>query len=502
VGINPGGAVAQTRFIPQHFKPICVDWLMKRKIPVMARMAISSVLFLAPAICWAQQSSSNADQEAQIEKVPEFVWKQSLPIAWGDPKILPIGGTEIRELVAFDNKLFAANGYWMDTARADPALPGAQILRLDSADSHWQVDLELTDRIPLGLRKYQAISTLEKVRLTTDSAGRALADPVDLLLAGVWNRAVGLDVFSRGVGSGWSKIPIPGQEDVPRGTQVRAFSLHKDQITGIDIVFAGATNAIFTGTYDGEHHQIVWNAQPEWRGHFADDPDGPKGRVSCFVECGGKLYAAAYDTIYERSDGKSPAWRKVFQTTIHAQSNRVTGFRGLTCIRDSSGSADVLLVGVEDNPVRIYRIDPHKIDAGGEFSGTLDLNVSAFLTKALGTDATYGIVAYNNMTKYPDAAKADCSLLIGLETATPRAARMVAGRHNPNAYYLVRDCNGGYFLREICDLQIKPKPMLESVRTLAVSPFPSDPAGTVYAGGFDANGTAAHNTAWLYKGLP
>ena len=34
--------------------------------------------------------------------------------------------------------------------------------------------------------------------------------------------------------------------------------------------------------------------------------------------------------------------------------------------------------------------------------GTLELNVSSFLTKALGTETTYAIVAYNNMTKYPD----------------------------------------------------------------------------------------------------
>jgi hypothetical protein len=34
------------------------------------------------------------------------------------------------------------------------------------------------------------------------------------------------------------------------------------------------------------------------------------------------------------------------------------------------------------------------------------------------------------------------------------------------------------------------------------SPFPTDPPGTVYAGGFDTDGNPVHNTAWLYKGVP
>ena len=57
-------------------------------------------------------------------------------------------------------------------------------------------------------------------------------------------------------------------------------------------------------------------------------------------------------------------------------------------------------------------------------------------------------------------------------------------------------------MREIRDKQITPEPQLVSVRTLAVTPFSSDPPGTVYAGGFDANHNPVHNTAWLYKGVP
>jgi hypothetical protein len=466
-------------------------------------VALASLLFLVSSGCWAQQWGQVRSQEAQIPGTPDFVWKQSLPIRWGDPGINSIGGTELRALVVFDQKLFAAVGYWMDAETANPALPGAQVLRLDGPGAEWQVDLELHDRNPLGLRTHMAISTLEKVRFSTDGAGRQLAAPIDLLLAATFKRGVGLDVFSRATGSSpWSRISLPGEEQAPRGTQIRAFSLHKDQITGADIVFVGATHAIFAGTYDGEHRNIAWNSLPEWEGDPAGPPSG-RARVARIADCNGKLYATSAGTIYERSDGRSPTWKKVFETTIHSDNSKVTGLRGLTCIRDSSRSSDVLLVGVEDNPARIYRIDPHQTDPAGGYKATLELDVSAFLTAALGRETTYAIVPYNKMIEYPDPAGGCLRLLLGLEAITPQAPETFGKQHfNPHGYYLVRDCNGTYALREIRDLQIVPPPELVAVRTLAVSPFQSDPAGTVYAGGFDANFNPVHNTAWLYKGVP
>jgi hypothetical protein len=392
----------------------------------------------------------------------------------------------------------------MDTAKDNPALPGAQVLSLNGPDARWQVDLDLKDRTPAGLRSYQAISTLEKVHFTTDGDGHMLAAPVDLLLAGVWKRGTGLDVFTRVAGSGphvWSRTQIPGQENCPRGTQVRAFAMHRDQVTGADMVFAGVTNAIvISGVYNSRTHSIEWSAQPELQGQF-DNTTGGKVRVSGFATCNGKLYAAAYDAIYERTDGNQPTWRKVYVTTIHAQSDRVTGFRGLTSIPDPSGTGEVLLVTVEDNPCRIYRIDPYMTDSAGMYRGNREINVSDFLTRELGTKATYAIVAYNDMTAYPGPGNDCVGLLMGLEVNTPKLSTSFY-RHGPDAQYLIRDREGRYALREICDLQISPKPILVSVRTMIMSPFPSDPLGTVYAGGFDANGDPVHNTAWIYKGVP
>jgi hypothetical protein len=464
-------------------------------------LAVCGFLLLAPVASWAQQPLPGVESDRQNSL--DFVWKQSLPIRFGDPRITSIGGTEVRALALFDNKLFAAVGYWRDSERWTPSLPGAQVLRLDGPDAEWKVDLELADRTPSEMRKYLAISNLVSVRVKTDGNGKDLAEPVDLLLAGVWKRGLGLDVFSRRTGAGfypWTKLSIGGQEDDLRGVHVRSFAVHKDRETGVDIIFAGAANAIFTGTYVQSEKRIVWNSKPEWQGEFFGKP-GPLGRVSSFAECNGKLYAAVFGGIYERLDGPSPTWKKVFAIAI--RSTHVTGLRGLTSIRDPSGGGEFLLAGVEDNPALIYRIDPPVGDDAGDYRGSLELNVSQFLTQALGTKATYAGIAYNDTTAYPDPDGRCSRLLIGLEVITPGAPGTFGPKHfSPNAYYLVRNCNGGYALREIEDKQIDPKPELVAVRALALSPFATDPAGTIYAGGFDTNDVEVHNTAWLYKGIP
>jgi hypothetical protein len=467
---------------------------------------LRTTIFVAVGLMFVSQFYSlGPSVKSRINSNSPLIWKQSLPIRSTDPAIGRIGGTEVRSLVAFDNKLFAAIGYWMDSESENPALPGAQVLRLDDPGAEWQVDLELNNQTQLGRRRYLAISTLTEIRFTTDRLGRALADPVHLLLAAVWKRGPGLDVFSRQAGSAissWMKMTIPGQEFAPIGSQIRAFIMHKDEVTNEDILFAGATDAVFVGRYDGEQRNIAWQSQPEWKRVSTVEPSA-SARVASFTNCNGKLFLTASNSIYERIDGNSPTWRKVFETTIHVPNSRITGLRGLTCIRKPSESPNLLLVSVEDNPARIYRIDPSETGPAGEYHATLELDVSSFLSENIGTRTTYAIVAYNNMMEYDPAARGCFGLLMGLEAITPDAPLWFGKQHfSPHAYYLERDCDGSYTLGKIRDFQIEPEPQLVSVRTLLVSPFRSDPAGTVYAGGFDTNYNPVHNTAWIYKGIP
>jgi hypothetical protein len=468
-----------------------MNWLSKTLV---------STLLLAPVPCCAQPAAA---APSETEHLPQFIWKRSLPVIFGDPSVNAIGGTEVRALARFDNKLFAAIGYWKDSEEKNSALPGAQVLRLDDANSQWQVDFELSERSPWQplLRRYYAFSVLDAVRFRTDDRGRQLDQPADLLLAGVWSRYPGLDAYSRASGSGpWTQISIPGQESATSHSQIRAFVLHRDRVTGIENVFAGASNAIFVGGYNRESLKIVWSPTPEWQGALYGTSHA---RVMSFAECNGKLYATIYNAIYERSDGPFPAWKKIFEASMRSQNINISGFRGLTCIPNPSGAGEVLLVSLEDQDARIYRIEPDEMDASGQSKATLELDISSFLTRALATETSFVIAAYNEMTIYPDPTGACPYILMGVEAKTPRYPQTF-GKQNfyPYGLYLVRDCKGDYSVRKLRDLAINPEPQLHSVRAIVISPFASDLPGTLYAGGFDANDNPVHNTAWLYKGIP
>ena len=155
-------------------------------------------------------------------------------------------------------------------------------------------------------------------------------------------------------------------------------------------------------------------------------------------------------------------------------------------------------MAVESKPFRILRIEPKQGHVAHE-----EIDVSSFLAQRWGTFVGYGIAAYNDMTAYVDPRRPRCpSVLIGFESTTRFAANGVGenGKH-PWAHYLVRDCNGFYGMRTIAD-PANFDADLVATRTMIVSPFATDPPGTLYAGGFDAGNMTAHNTAWLYRGRP
>ncbi len=72
----------------------------------------------------------------------------------------------------------------------------------------------------------------------------------------------------------------------------------------------------------------------------------------------------------------------------------------------------------------------------------------------------------------------------------------------PTPSFLIRHCDGVYGFRTIVDPSITPAPPLLSTRALAASQFSGDPAGTLYGGGYDAHNEPAHNTDWVYRGIP
>jgi len=448
---------------------------------------------------------------AQREDTGSFdmQWQRSLPVDQRDTGIGVIGGTEVRSLVGMNNKLYAGIGYWSDAKEDDPQLPGGQVLVLDSPGSKWKVDLSLDERVKsgpqAGKRRYFAIAMLYGATFRSDLDGHKLAKPVQMLLAGVWDRLGQLQVLSKTADSAsWSASDIASDSN-SRHAEIRSFFVYRDKITNIEHAFAGARinydpqpARIYCGGFDPAAGKIRWNETAEaWAKDTPslDMTTKASSRITAFAECNGKLYASVYNMIFERQDGPHPSWKLVFKFTPQQPfGNGSSGFRGLSVVLDPTGTRQMLLVSLEHRPCRILRIDPRN------FQSVPEINLSAVLSKQWDTPVGYMIAGYNDMLNYHDPITSDSLTLIGFEAATPK---LDGNFHhfNPSAHYVVRQSNAQYLVREIADHSQDFKPVLESVRTMVNSPFPDDPPGTVYAGGFDCNSVPVHNMAWIYRGV-
>jgi hypothetical protein len=448
---------------------------------------------LIAAAMWLALSPARAAGPANYEPV----WSAGTADAGGNR----IGGTELRNLVVQDGKLFAANGYWMD--KADPTGAGPQIMVLDAAGRPWRIDHEFDDRVFNGRRRHIAISALASVTFRTDRRGAALNSPVERLLTSTWDVTGRRMVFMRDNTTGtWSGAFLAHSTPRPNFLpQIRSFGFHRDRQTGVDMAFAGDTDGIFTGVFDpAAPGQISWNTTPELstQGLGADQFPGldRRGlRISSFAESPGRnserrLYAAIGQQVWVRDDGPSPRWRHLY--TNPQPHFGETGLRGLTTVSDPGG--DYLLAAVEGMQSRIVRIDP----VTG--SDATDLDLDQMLDTAWGTRVGYVISAYNDM------ATAGGDLLIGLEAYIPPAAPKPAG-HNwidlhggmeAGGWFLIRHPGGHYELHQITARFPGFGENLVAVRTLAASPFPGEKS-VFYAGGYDCNEMPAHDTAWIAR---
>jgi len=277
--------------------------------------------------------------------------------------------------------------------------------------------------------------------------------------------------------------------------EVRSFASYTDSVTNEEMAFAGSDPfGIFSGGFSSASNGIAWGATPE-AGTVNVTTGGD--RVMSFAACGGKLYASMYNAVLVRADGTSPRWKIFYQYSGPALPSQSSGFRGLTCVPNLNGDCSMLIAGLEGDSPDIYDIP---LD-GSE--PTIELYTANYIASQLGTWVGYGIAAYNNMVVYPDSGTTSCpTLLIGLGVVNTSNYANEYENDYPTALYLVRHCNGAYSLRTIVDPSITPSPPLISTRTLAVSQFSGDPAGTLYGGGYDAHSQPAHNTDWIYRGVP
>ncbi len=468
----------------------------------------SGSLLVSPAVsttysitCTGSGGSTAQSAAAIVNPAPSFSWNQSLPVTFNNPAIVPFGGTETRALVFMDGSLYAGIGDWEDPQLENPQTPGAQVLRLDSPTSSWVEDQDFNQPLPgqTTNKNYQAVSVLGTAHFDHDYGNNPIT-PVDVLMAGFWSMGNGLTISEKTVKSGsvgaqgtWTKVAL---EAPPNSNgQVRSFASYTDSVTHREMAFAGSDPyGIFSGAFNSGTNGIQWGVTAEaGTAHLTANGS----RVMSFAACGGKLYASIYDAIVVRTDGTNPSWQIFYQYSGPALNSSSSGFRGLTCVPNLNGSGSMLIAALEGNSPDIYEFPLN------ESQPSIELHTANFVATQLGTWVGYGIAAYNNMIVYPQSGSTSCpDLLIGLSVVVTAQYANAYENYYPTPSFLIRHCNGSYDFQTIVASSIRPAPSPIATRALAVSQFPGDPAGTIYAGGFDAHDLPAHNTDWLYRGIP
>jgi len=418
-------------------------------------------------------------------------WKKSYHAGTFDKNFRYMDGTEIMSLTSHKGKLYAATGMWMNSLPLPDSM-SAQILVKESPGKKWKLDYQ-TDK------QRVRVDSLVSITLGTDGQGNKLSEPVNLLVAGLWDTgyplpaaatvAVRDDATNKWITTDLLKYPAGSYM-----ATIRAIGTHKDRITGVDHVFVAVLGIIYSGVYDSTvPGQIRWESKPELVN--VDD------RLMSFGECNGELYAAIKPAIYKRIDGPTPTWEKVYEYTTFAGDKPgylpggSSGMRGLTAIPNPQGDGEVLLMALE-GPAYIAKIV--YLDPSDNNSVTTDFDLGAFLKEQLkdiwSAQWNYVLAAYSDMERVTDPNTGEDLLMLGVAHGTPEGK-------SDSAWYLVRHPDATYTMHKIpyiFDLRGQPK-TLSGNRTIRVSPFAKDNGQVLYFGGFDCANRTSHNTAWIYS---
>jgi poly(A) polymerase len=483
----------------------------RRTIAAMvAGVVVAAVVLVSMLVFYVPTSSAPtaASDCAPTATAPETVapgWNASFRAGCPDPAGNETGGSELMHLVGHDGMLFAAVGYWEDTANiyyggTNASQGWAQILRLSGPNAKWAVDLTMTGVVRPEI--------LKSVTFTTNATGVPLSHPVNLLLAGgCLGGTGGVNVYTRNDSTGtWvaSKIASGPAGLGCDNMSVRAMTTYQDPITGVDRVFVSVGDlGIFSGVYDpAVPGDVLWGRASE-SGNVAVRP-------LAIVEANGNLLASAGALIYERVNGPSPSWKVVVnETTLPGGTDvdpAVGGIRGLTAIPNPNGSGQSLLFlwCPGDAPCgTVMRLDPN---GSGGYHGTTEIDLSNLVSKYLGTTAAVALGAYNNFLPVTDPATGETDYLIGLQTWVSARSGLPmmpwansTGGTYAGALYAIRESNGTYRMGEVNGVFPAGNPPLEAVRSYTISPFPSDNGSVIYFGGYDTDGHPCLNTAWVFR---
>lgn len=430
-------------------------------------------------------------------------WSQSYSAGYEDQQGSFAGGSEIMHLVSHKGKLYAANGYWMDSRWVIPPegqKQSTQVLRLDSSDSAWQVDLDTGKSNGHGL-EYMKGNVLKSVTFTREGSGKMFAKPVNLLVM-----ASGSNFEKGGAVSSWVRDDELGtwhHSLVRHGSSVggirwvpRDMEIHTDKVTGEEKIFMSLGNpGIVAGTYDQSvPGKIRWDRHLEFpflkEGSFKTRPLG-------ITVANGTLFFSEGGTIFRRIDGKVPTYAKVLD--FHEDTDTdVGGIRGLTTIKNPNGPGQSLLflwAPGDRSECQVKRIDP---DGKGKFTVHDEVKLIDLMSATLGAEVTYTLGAHNMMYPIIDKGTGDTVHLIGFQgnIRTKKNLRWKGSALYAGALYAVRREDQTYKVLEVNNSYRPGKRPLVSPRAFCFSPFNDS---SLFIGGHDSSRKVSDNMAWIFK---
>lgn len=465
-------------------------------------------------------------------QAPLTGWRQSL--VSGDP----VETTEVRALVEWGGKLFAATGGYQDQG-GEGGKGGANVVRLDSPNGRWQLETSF------GFEGADT-NALVPLHWGANKSGKPV-DTWTLVASASWSNA---NAFTRNeVDLKWYRTDFgPGQ--------IRAFGVHEDKVAHEWVGFAGGKPNIIRGqltdSYVAGKNPIQWVTGPEGIELNTSPLTDPVncfggGRATGFAEARGKIYASACWKIFERVDGPrgncaadevntqgtqcEARWKAIWADPLAGNSE--TGLRGLTAI--SYQGKQVLLVGSETKYAHITRVDP------GTGEGVVELDLDRWLGSLTGvtSGASYKVIPYNSPAKSWIGPDDVARRIFGFQSwlagsPSPGLSRSIIsnnGEATPSsvlgeAMFLVRLSDKYYYLQHIPQITNRP---MQAVRECLPSPFPEECKGKtpdgylkdceLYCAGFDTNISSVatpcyadpctvpplilmpiHRTGWIVKG--
>ena len=428
-------------------------------------------------------------------------WTQSYDAGYTDANGAYAGGSEIMHLADHKGKLYAANGYWEDSRWADRTYEqrqSAQVLRLDSSDGRWQVDLDLGKANGQGLR-YMKGNILKSLTFTRDAQGRRLERPRDFLLM-----ASGAYKGEDGIVSAWVRDDADGTWEhsiVMRGSRAngsrwvpRDVEVYRDKVTGQDRVFLLLGNpGIVSGVHDSAQPTgIRWDKEAEFpvSGIFGTRPLG-------IVEANGSLLFSVGGVIYRRVDGPKPAYVPVVKLGGDVNTD-LGGIRGMTAIPGPKGKGESVLflwVPRGRSVGQVKRLDP---DASGGYTVHDEASMSDLMSKELGIGVRGTLGGYNNLFPLTHPRTGKTVHIIGFQgTLQDREELWWKGtRYYAGAMYAIRYPDRTYIVHEVNGRYAPGNPVLVSPRTFAQSPFADK---LLFVGGNDANFKRSDDMAWVFK---